>query len=126
MFMQEMQVPEEVLTRIDLLAAKLGIAVEVLWSALITQAKLQMLWPMVAFFMGSCMFALAMYARKRYIINDNGDGYSARQAAEAWAVVGVIAAVVTGVLVIVVTATGVEAAFAVLNPEYWAYRHLFP
>lgn len=121
----EIEVPQEVLTRIDALAKTLGTTAEMLWTAMVKQAKLQIVWPIVTFGVGMGLLLLSLYTNKKYVYWNDRSHYDSAKS-EFFGFVAVVSGILVGVMVIVLTIVGVEATMAWLNPEYWAYKHIFP
>lgn len=111
---------QEVLSRLDALAAKLGVAANHLWGVLVRQAYVDAL--------GSLLFALIAaaltYGFYRVVLYGRAekwyDGYDTELAVVGTGVVGV-GLVVCVVIALVQLVAGIQN---VANPEYFALRHV--
>ena len=119
MFQQEMQVPEEVLARVDALAAKFNVAAELVWASLVQQAHLQWVYALWCAMFTAIGVAVAMFLYRK----GKAVGYSGE---DPWYFSAVVVALFALVASIGFMVTGVEAVMAYLNPEYWAWKRVFP
>jgi len=122
-----MQLQDEVLSRLDALALKLGVAGEHLWEVMVQRAYLE--WIDVV----SLVFLLIAVFVLRYLVAKSSDEYFPVEAtcynewkrAEWRVFIWVLAGVAAIGLSISVAVQSTQAIQASLSPEYWALTHIF-
>ncbi len=110
---------EEILKRIDLLAAKIGVVGAHLWDVLVRQARIEAYESLgYSVFFGILSAVMFFVARKLYLGDTKPGSY---RDTEGWQFVLVI----FGAVAFFVTC-GIfsNVPSAILNPEYWALREL--
>ena len=115
------QLTQQILARIDVLAAKLGTTAVYLWGVLLQQAKIE---AYTDFFnAGVCLFFLGiglilLYKSIKKV--REGDYHY-----DTWCVVLCVSSIVSFFLVICAIENTVHGVQILLNPAYWALQHIF-
>lgn len=103
---------EEILKRIDVLAAKMGVASEQLWAALIRQAHIEGVFDMWTLCSASVVTVLSLVYF--YLIRDDYGAYLGRVFSTIFAIV----------CFVIWCACGGDILAALHNPEYWAANRI--
>jgi hypothetical protein len=108
-----MKMTDEILKRLDVLAAKLGVTAGHLWGVLVAQAKIEAIEDIIwAALWAALSLVLGLVARKLYESNDENDN----------AALGIV---LIGVAVgfLLISAAMISGTLGMLlNPEYWALK----
>ena len=113
------ELTKELLSRLDALAAKLGIAADQLWAILVRQAHVEM---NVQFAVGLLAFLVLLAAAGLFV-------YGARRGwGDCWDDEAVGSAFVGGLIAVlafgIATFSWLDAYCIAMNPEYWAFKEL--
>jgi hypothetical protein len=110
---------EQLIGLVDKLAVKLGVAVEILWAALIKQAYVSNIVNLVAFFI---LAAISIWGFK-FVSNktkDGGEWDNLDSGGIAWLFWGAYTIVIA--LIICLNLSGTVSG--IINPEYWALKEI--
>ena len=119
MFLQDLQetdIPQEVFSRLDALAAKLGVAVDQLWEVLVSSQSRYVFQP-IGWFIASLMVMLVAYVVGTWVAQLDQDEDSKRIAL----MIGVILAAFVFLGVVV---DGIAAIQHLIYPEYYALQEI--
>jgi len=114
---QDTNFQEQVITRIDVLAEKLGVAAEQIWSAYLLEAKLICLDFVIMLVLTIPITLLAAWCIKKYSdceYKKEDMWMGCCIATGGTALIGIIISVVLAFM----------ALHAWVNPEYWAFSHI--
>jgi hypothetical protein len=115
------QLTQQILARLDALAAKLGTTAVYLWGVLLQQAKIE---AYTDFFIAGVCFVLfvgCLLVTKKSIKEIKKDEYDN----EGWWI-GAISSSIVGVILFGVSiAQTTDGIRILLNPAYWALQHIF-
>ncbi len=107
---------DEILKRLDILAAKLGITAQYLWGVLVKQARIEMYADIGWSILLSGMLALFLWVLRKLYISPN------EREMDGIAALGLAIASIIVFIFLVVSVSG--ALTEGLNPEYWALNHI--
>lgn len=114
-------VKDEVFSRLDLLAAKLGVAVEYLWEVLISQASVEVLETILLCVFTTIFVALYQWGLRVYIKMWDDTDVNTFTFLSIMSVIG-------GILVVIFSATAISGLLQLptllMNPEYWALEQM--
>ena len=114
---QDTNFQEQVISRIDVLAEKLGVAAEQLWTSYLLEAKLVCLDFIIIVLVTIPTVAVAIWCLKKL----NACEYKNEDWWMGWTMVTVLCAIIAVIATIVM---GFLALHALINPEYWAFNHI--
>ena len=123
-----MQMQDEILTRLDAFAAKLGVAADQLWEVMVSRAYLEVLDPIVMV----CIICLLLVLRKMIHgalvpvcpTREERKSHYEWSKGECSGTIWAITLVFCSVLCIVTFIETAEAVKAWILPEFWALEHL--
>ena len=124
------KIPQELLTRLDALAAKIGTTVGHLWQVLITQARVEAIVAAARVALSlvgvvaCCFWLLSMIRRGRSGELTCDHGYHEGEAYASAIVEGVILVAVSLASVIMLLVNLAAFPTLLLNPEYWALQQI--
>jgi hypothetical protein len=112
---------QEILNRLDLLAEKLGVTVEMLWKVCVKQAYIDGYYSIFWIVFGLFIIAITFYTGKKVWEKvDEGDGY--------WKTDKKVAVVVIflcmNIFSVVSIVDGINGTKKIINPEYYAFREI--
>jgi hypothetical protein len=115
---------KQILSRLDVLAAKLGVAAQYLWIVLLHQAYVTAYMDVAWAVVGALIVVVAMISARRAwrYCQAGKDPYGDMPIEGSLCVIVSLGACVVGVLICLLCAS--EAATILLNPPYWALREL--
>jgi len=111
---------EQLIGLIDKLAVKLGIAVEILWTALIKQAYVSNTVDLVAFFI---LAAISIWGFK-FIRNKTKDGGEWHDDGDASGISWLLWGLYTIVIALIICLNLSGTVSGIINPEYWALKEI--
>lgn len=111
---------EEILKRIDLLAAKLGVTADHIWAVLVKQARVEaaewIIWSLFWFILsGACAYM------SRWLYKLEKTGNRSHEVEEAYFL---FAAVPSGIAFVIAAGCLANILTLFVNPEYWALKQI--
>jgi hypothetical protein len=121
------QTVQEILARLDALASKLNVTSQQLWAILVRQAYAEAYVDLAY----AGVFAVIMFTAIYWLHRSITYGRSTEKAGydSDWPALAVAGAIVFSIIVLISAAVVIcdlnDAVLILLNPQYWAYKHLF-
>ena len=117
---------QEILDRIDALAAKLGVTSDALWAILVRQARVEACVDIVAMMLFMCLVIVGwvLYAKKSRAGWEREDwgSFTMMGVGQISAIVVLCAASLAAIILLIFE--GSSSVKALIAPEFWAYKHL--
>jgi hypothetical protein len=115
------KVTHEVLTRLDVLAEKLGVAAGQIWQIYVAQAKVEGIKYLASGVVGLLPLAIYLYFAKRFWVWDLDAGFNKKGSGGIFASLATMIALMSGGSALINLFASLTP---LLNPQYWAFQQI--